>query len=78
MARRDLGRANLKQLAESKKQKTKKEQTNMIKRDKLGRFMSTKRVMKNNKACAVKAAKATKKTTTKKAAKKTAKKTKKA
>ena len=34
----------------------------MIKRDKLGRFVSTKRIQKNKRAVAVKAAKTTKRT----------------
>lgn len=46
----------------------------MIKRDKLGRFVSTKRVLANKKAVAVKSAKSTKATAKKVAAKKTTKK----
>lgn len=46
----------------------------MIKRDKLGRFVSTKRMLANKKAVAVKSAKSTKATAKKVAAKKTTKK----
>ena len=79
MARRDLGQANLRQLARCKKE-TKKEEKNMVNRDpKTGRFMKARRTQKKACACAkAKTAKAAVKKTAKKVAKKPAKKAKKA